>query len=258
LLVRMRNKKSQPEAVIDIKSVRELVGGIIPSRDKIEISALTTLAQIENHPEISFCFPALAEAVASIGSVQIRNRATIGGNICNASPAADSLPSLFIYGADLEIIGNDRSSKLIPINEFVTGPGRTILKNGELLRSIHLIRPADDQAAGFERLTRRRGVDLATINICCQVYRSGLVRFAVGASAPVPFIVEDYSGELMNNQVSKEQKVGKIAGLMQVASPIDDVRASREYRQEMLAVLGYRALEKSIMRLDRPFLEKIV
>lgn len=248
LLVRLKNAHIQPSAVIDLKMLDAFEKGVVLKSDHVTIGALALLSDIQENEIIASRYPALVEAVASIGSVQIRNRATLGGNICNASPAADSLPSLFIYDARVNLLG-EHGKRSMPIDEFIIGPGKTALSKGEILESIQLPLPGKDQAAAFERLTRRRGVDLATINLCCQVLRSGEVRYAVGAAAPVPFVVSDTSGVLTGN-ASSEEKEDLIRKLMQAASPIDDVRASKEYRQEMLVVLARRTLERAIKTLE--------
>lgn len=250
LMVRLKNDQIHRAAVIDLKEIDEIEKGIIHKEGQVIIGALTLLSEVEQHSLINAYFPALQEAVSTIGSVQIRNRATLAGNICNASPAADSLPPLFIYGAKINMVSID-SSRTLPIEKFVTGPGKTVLNQGEFVKSIILPIPAENQAACFDRLTRRRGVDLATINICCQVFDSGEVRFAVGAAAPVPFIVANGSGVLANGESTDQEKDVIIHSLMEKAAPIDDVRASKTYRQAMLTVLAKRTLARALKSLGQ-------
>jgi CO/xanthine dehydrogenase FAD-binding subunit len=248
LLVKLKNQQVIPAAVIDLKDIDELNQGIKIDGNDVHIGALTTFARINTDPIILEHFPALAEAAGEVGSVQIRNRATIGGNICNASPAADSLPPLFIYNAIVKLFSRD-SSRLLSIDEFLLGPGKTALESDEIFGGIVLPLPSEDQASSFARLTRRLGADLATVNICCQVFRGGNARFAVGAAAPVPFIVEDESGLLSDPTVELSEKKQLIGQLMQAASPITDIRASKEYRQAMLDVLALRTLGKALQAL---------
>ena len=129
------------------------------------------------------------------------------------------------------------------------GPGKNALEQGEFLAGLILPIPGSDQAASFTRLTRRRGADLATINLCCQVYQGRKTRFAVGAAAPVPFIVEDDSGLLSDPDGDLAKKKSRVEELMQAASPITDVRASKEYRQAMVVNLAQRALDKALKSL---------
>lgn len=249
LLVRLKSGRINPAAVIDIKGIPDLQGGIQQTADSITLGGLTLMATLESDPLIKQYFPALAEAAHNVGSVQIRNRATIAGNICNASPAADSAPSLLIYKAKVHCVSSN-GSRTLPLHEFITGPGRTALTSGELVKEIILPIPSFNQAAAFTRLTRRKGVDLATINLCCQVSTSGMTRFALGAVGPVPFIVEEGDGFLSSTDVSAEDKKSRIKALMEQATPITDVRASKEYRQAMLTVLGQRALTMALERLQ--------
>ena len=248
LLVRLKSRHIVPDAVVDLKAIDDLNLGIRINGQEVMIGSLTTFSKISTDPIILEQFPALADAASEVGSVQIRNRATIGGNICNASPAADSLPPLFIYDAKVKLMKKD-SSRIIPIDSFLLGPGKTALAEGELLAGIVIPIPASDQAASFTRLTRRRGADLATINICCQVFRGGQTRFAVGAAAPVPFIVEDPSGLLSDPSGDPAAKRAIVEELMQAASPISDVRASKEYRQAMVVNLALRALDNAMHTL---------
>ena len=249
LLVRLKSGRLNPEIIIDIKDIADLNIGVLQEKENLRIGAGTLMAVLEDHPVIEQLFPALAEAVHNVGSVQIRNRATIAGNLCNASPAADSAPALLIYNARINCV-SPRGERILPLSDFITGPGRTALAPDELVKEILLPIPSKHQAAAFSRLTRRKGVDLATINLCCQVNRSGLTRFALGAVGPVPFIVEDSDGLLASTDVSAEDKKVRISELMEKATPITDVRASKEYRQAMLAVLGERALNTAIERLQ--------
>jgi CO/xanthine dehydrogenase FAD-binding subunit len=248
LLVRLKSGRISPKAIIDIKDITLLQEGIRQDGNSFVIGALTLMAEIESHPGIQQYFPALVEAVHTVGSVQIRNRASIAGNLCNASPAADSAPALLIYKAIVTCI-SQKGERQVPLKEFFVGPGRTVLAEDELVKEIILPIPSANQAAAFTRLTRRKGVDLATINLCCQVNTSGATRFALGAVGPVPFIVEEAEGMLTSTTTSPEEKKACIAKLMEKASPISDVRASKEYRQAMLTVLGQRALTAALQRL---------
>lgn len=248
LLVRLKSRHIVPDVVVDLKAIDEINQGIRTDEQTITIGSLTTFSKVSTDPIILGHLPALADAASEVGSVQIRNRATIGGNICNASPAADSLPPLFIYDAKVRLLKRG-AERLIPIGEFLLGPGKTALEQGELLAGLVIPVPAADQMASFTRLTRRRGADLATINLCCQVYRGGQTRFAVGAAAPVPFIVEDSSALLSDPNGDPAAKKAMVAELMQAASPITDVRASKEYRQAMVVNLALRALEDALQSL---------
>jgi CO/xanthine dehydrogenase FAD-binding subunit len=248
LLVRLKSGRITPKAVIDIKAIPEIRGLIERLGETYVIGALTLMADLESDPIIKKIYPALTEAVHNVGSVQIRNRATIAGNLCNASPAADSAPALLIYNA-LLICLSPRGERTLPLQHFITGPGKTALASDEIVKQIVLPVPPSNQAAAFARLTRRKGVDLATINLCCQVDTNGVTRFVLGAVGPVPVIVEEKDGILASSTESDAAKRACIETLMQKATPITDVRASKEYRQAMLSVLGYRVLLTALKRL---------
>jgi carbon-monoxide dehydrogenase medium subunit len=248
LLVRLKSGKIAPDAIIDIKAIPEIQGAIKQLGGSYVIGALTLMADLEYDPIIQTIFPALAEAVHNIGSVQVRNRATIAGNLCNASPAADSAPALLIYNAVVVCL-SPRGERKLALQKFLTGPGTTALTADEIVKQIILPTPPANQAAAFARLTRRKGVDLATINLCCQVNSNGLTRFVLGAVGPVPVVVEEKDGLLTSPAQSDAAKKACIADLMRKATPITDVRASKEYRQAMLEVLGFRVLMAALKRL---------
>jgi carbon-monoxide dehydrogenase medium subunit len=193
-------------------------------------------------------FPALVEAARVVGSVQIRNRATLAGNICNASPAADTAPPLLIFEAVVNLFSK-AGRRAVPIAEFLTGPGRTVLERGEIVESIDLPLPPRPSGAAFGRVTRRYGVDLATINLCCLVTASGQARLAYGAAGPRPFLVRDESGVLTNPDGDPGAWDPVLRRLLEQASPISDVRSSRDYRQAMLLVMSRRALRAAIERM---------
>lgn len=248
LLVRLRTGKSTPRIVIDLKKVKTLRPDICLVDSLVRVGALAVLADIVEDERVRRHFPALIEAAGCIGSVQIRNRATLAGNICNASPAADTAPALLVYDARVNIIGR-QGARSISIAEFFLGPGQTALQPAEFVESIDLPLPQEKIGAAFSRLTRRRGVDLATLSICCLVTASGVTRFAFGAAAPRPLLAIDESGCLANPAGDRADKEVILRRLIAQASPISDVRASRDYRLAMLDVLSRRALQAALQRL---------
>lgn len=249
LVVALRNRSVRPRVVIDLKRVRELQPSIRETGGRLQIVATTVLADISEDRGIATQFPALAEAGAVVGSIQIRNRATLTGNVCHASPAADTAPALLVYGAVVNI-ASARGARRVDLSGFFVGPGKTVLERGEIVTSIEL--PLVDGARGvsFARITRRRGVDLATISLCCMVEASGRTTFAYGAVGPRPFLVADESGVLADPAAGVAAKDGALKELITAAVPISDVRGSREYREAMLLVMSRRALRLSIERLQ--------
>ena len=249
VVVGLRNRSLKPKVVIDLKRVAELRPSIVAAGGRLTISANTVLTDIGDDDRVRVQFPALVEAMATVGSIQIRNRATLSGNICNASPAADTAPALLVYGAAVNVAGGG-GVRRVNLAEFFVGPGQTMLQTGELVTSIELPLATERRGSAFARLTRRRGVDLATISLCCLVGASGRTRFAYGAVGPRPFLVMDESGVLADPAADEAAKDHVLRHLLTQASPISDVRASREYRAAMLLVMSRRALRSSIERLQ--------
>jgi carbon-monoxide dehydrogenase medium subunit len=248
LVVELRNRSRRPKVVIDLKRVAELQPGISERGGWLTITATTSMADVQENALVQMWFPALVDAAATVGSVQIRNRATLGGNICHASPAADTAPPLLVYEAVVNV-ASARGDRRLKLDEFLVGPRQTVLQIGELVTSIELPIATERRAATFARVTRRRGVDLATVSLCCMVDASGRTRFAYGAVGPRPFLVTEEAGALSDPSAGEESKDRALRGLLERASPISDVRGSREYREAMLLVMSRRALRSSIERL---------
>jgi carbon-monoxide dehydrogenase medium subunit len=248
LVVDLRNRTQSPAMVIDVKRVAELPRTITEIDARIRISATAVMTDIETDALIRARFPALAEAAATVGSIQIRNRATLAGNICRASPAADTPPALLVYGAEVNLAAA-RGTRRVALDQFIVGPRRTVLGPGEIVTSIDLPTSNERQGAAFARVTRRRGVDLATINLCCKVTAAGRAHFAYGAVGPRPFLATDESGTLADPAAGDDAKDQVLRQLLTKASPISDVRGSREYRRAMLLVMSRRTLRTAIQRL---------
>ena len=249
VLVRLRLGHMRPKIVVDVKHIGALGSDVVETDGGLRIGARAVLTDIIADARIQRHFPALVEAATVVGSVQIRNRATLAGNICNASPAADTAPVLLVHRATINVIGS-AGPRRVPLQEFFIGPGQTVLGPSELVESIDLPFPSDVSGSAFGRVTRRRGVDLATVNLCCLVTGSGNVRFAFGAVGPRPFVVEDDTGALLDRSGRGSQDAA-VDRLLAQATPISDVRANRDYRVAMLAVMSRRALDAATGRLQQ-------
>jgi carbon-monoxide dehydrogenase medium subunit len=248
VVVRLRTGRVLPAIVIDLKRVPALHADILETDTCLRVGARTVMADLVADERVRSRFPALAEAAHEVGSIQIRNRATLAGNICNASPAADTAPPLLVYGAVVNLV-NATGPRSIPLAHFFKGPGRTAMERGELVESIDLPFAKQRQGAAFARATRRLGVDLATINIACLVKASGQTLFAYGAVAPTPLLVSDDSGKLADANCREDEKLRILENLIAHTAPISDVRASREYREALLMVMSRRVLDAAIARL---------
>ncbi|MFO7958851.1 MAG: xanthine dehydrogenase family protein subunit M [Candidatus Brocadiia bacterium] len=241
LIVQMEKGARKPAVVIDLKHVAELAKDIDVHDGQLRVGALVSLSDAEKNENIRGLFPALAEAARVIGSVQIRNRATLVGNICNASPAADTAPPLLVYDARVNVFG-PQGRRTVPIDEFFLGPGLTALEPGELVESVDLPSPNEPTSSAFCRLARRRGMDLASVSVACRVTASGELRLAFGAAGPTPILVKEEDAAFLRG-ASSDRLNARLKRLAESARPISDVRAGEDYRRAMLPVLSRRALE---------------
>lgn len=249
LIIRLRDGTLQPTVVIDLKRIAELAPAIREDGGRLAISATTVMTDITLDERVRRFFPALVEAAAVVGSVQIRNRATLAGNICNASPAADTAPSLLVYGAEVVASGSS-GTRRIPIADFFVRSGQTTLERGELVTAIELPLPTRRTGSVHLRRTRRRGHDLASVTLCCRVDEDGVTRIAYGSVGPRPVLVVDESGVLADPTAADEAKTTILERMFADASPSPrSMRASPEYRLAMLRVLGVRAVRIATDRL---------
>ena len=249
LIVRLRDGSAAPAVVIDVKRIAELRAGIHEADGRVVIGATTVMTDIAADALVLRHFPALAEAAAVVGSVQIRNRATIAGNICNASPAADTAPSLLVHGASVVAEGPG-GTRRISVDELFVRSGVTTLARGELVTAIELPIPAQRIASAHVRRTRRRGHDLASVTLTCGVDAAGVTRIAYGSVGPRAVLVTDESGVLADASAADAVKAPILEAMFAGASPSPrSMRAGPEYRLAMLRVLGRRALTAAIERL---------
>jgi len=249
LIIRLRDGSIRPRVVVDVKGVAELDGEIRDGDGHLTIGALTVMTDIAADERIRRDYQALAEAAAVVGAVQIRNRATLAGNICNASPAADTAPALLVYGATVIATG-PAGTRRIPMDEFFVRSGVTTLARGEVVTAIELPLPAGRRGSVHVRRTRRRGHDLASVTLTCAVRDDGVTQLAYGSLGPRAVLVADESGVLADPAAPDSAKVQRLEALFAAASPSPrSMRASPEYRLAMLRVLGLRAVATAIRRL---------
>jgi CO/xanthine dehydrogenase FAD-binding subunit len=249
LIIRLRDGSLAPAVVVDVKRIAELAPGIREDDGRLVIGATTVMTDIAADPRVGRHFRALAEAAAVVGSVQIRNRATLGGNICNASPAADTAPALLVYEA-VVIVAGTGGNRRIPIDELFVRSGETTLGRGELVTAIELPLPVRRMGAVHLRRTRRRGHDLASVTLCCGVDEAGVTRLAYGSLGPRPVLTVDASGVLADAAAPAAAKAELLERMYEKASPsARSMRASPEYRLAMLRVLGGRAIRIATGRL---------
>jgi CO/xanthine dehydrogenase FAD-binding subunit len=240
-------------SLIDISRLSEL-RFICEANGNIEIGALTTHADLVASPLLQQAAPALLQAAATIGCPQTRQRGTLGGNLANASPAADSAPPLLTLAADLRLTSVG-SARIIHLRDFFIGPGITCLDAGEYIHSVTFRSPSGRWGAAFEKLGKRNGmaISLASAAAYLEIGTEGqlqIVRLALGSVAPRPVRSPHAEACLVGKDPNPElfQQAGQAA--LEDISPINDVRASAEYRQHIVPILIRRTLEKALRQAE--------
>lgn len=235
LLVNIRNGVRSPDLLVDFKDVAKMSQLVADETTGVKIGACVPLNVIADNRVINKHYRALAEAARSVGSYQVRNRATLGGNIANASPAADTAPALLVLDASVNIAGKDGTRKT-PIRELFTGVKKTSLRTGEVITDITLPEAGPRPRSVFIKKQRVKGHDLAIINMAGYYDPdTGLLRLAIGSCAVTPILLPEInlSGDEPIDELVK--RLNDIA--QEVISPIDDIRASAEYRRGLVPVL---------------------
>ncbi len=244
MIVKIRDGEVHPPALISLRSIPELIG--VTDGDVTRIGAMTTISELIEHPLLHQRYPVLVEAAGRLGGPQIRNVATIGGNLCNCSPCADTATPLLVLDAKVRISGKG-GSREIPIDEFFKGPGESCLASGEILTDILLDPPRKDARATFLKKGRVK-MDLAVASVAVLLEMDGnqcsRARLAAGSVAPVPLRLHEVEALLKGSAVSEEilDRAQKIAA--ETVSPITDIRATEAYRRQIVGVYVRRAIER--------------
>ena len=249
LLVEIKEHLRRPDYVINIKRIPGMEALGYDARTGLRFGALVTSRAIELSPVVQEKYPGLAQAVRELGSIQVRNRATVVGNICRASPSADTLPPLIADGASARIHGPG-GERVVPLEEFFTGPGQTVLEPDELVTEITIPPPPPRTGRIYIKHGRRKAMELATVGVAISLTLEGEtcreVRIALGAVAPTP-IRARRAETLLRDQVIDERLVAVAARAARDESrPIGNVRASAEYRRQMVEVLTRRAIGQAV------------
>jgi CO/xanthine dehydrogenase FAD-binding subunit len=242
LLVEIKEQLRRADCVVNIKRIPGIAGLSYDAREGLRIGALVTAREIELSQVVSEKYPNLVQAVRELGSIQVRNRATIVGNVCRASPSADTLPPLIADGGRIEVFG-EKGARALALEEFFTGPGKTVLAPGELVTAIVLPPPAPRTGKVYLKHGRRKAMELATVGVAVSLTLDSDVRIVLGAVAPTP-IRARRAEQVLRNRALTEALIQEAAEAAQEESrPISNVRASAEYRRDMVGVLVRRALE---------------
>ena len=250
LIIRLRDGSIRPDVVVDVKRVADLDDQVRVAGDRLVIGGRAVMTDIVAHPVVRRDFVGLAESAAVVGSVQIRNRATLAGNIGNASPAADTVPSLLVYDATVTVrgVGGERR---IAADEVFVRSGVTTLAPDEIIVAIELPLPSGPRGSVHQRRTRRRGHDLASVTLACAIGADGVTRLAYGSVGPRPLFRVEETGVLADASRPHEERLALLDTLLGDAAPSPtSMRATPDYRRAMLRVLGWRAVEAALRRRD--------
>jgi carbon-monoxide dehydrogenase medium subunit len=253
IIVQLRENRKHADQVLDLKHIPELMKLELTPEGGLNIGAAVACADIYENNAVAAKFPGIIDFASLIGGTQIQSRASLGGNVCNASPAADSIPSLIVHGTIL-VIGSKTGTRELPIEQFFAGPGRNTLQPGELL--IRLKIPAQPARSGafFNRFIPRNEMDIAVVNAAARIEldASGQsitgARVSIGAVAPTPLLVEAAAAALVGRPPNEESFAAAGDAAAAAATPIDDMRGSIAQRKHLSKVLTVRALRGALKR----------
>ncbi|NKB37705.1 MAG: xanthine dehydrogenase family protein subunit M [Gammaproteobacteria bacterium] len=252
LLVIMRNGRRQAKLVIDAKKIPELTD-LSLNDEGLSIGAAVTCRQIWENTELAGDYPAIIDSASLIGGIQVQGRATIGGNLCNAAPSADAIPTLIAYGAIAHIQNSD-GQRQVPVEEICQAPGQTSLSEDEILVKLTIAKPVAHSGAKFLRFIPRNEMDIAVVNVASMVEldsegKSFLkARIAMGSVAPTPLFVKAAGDSLAGKEVNDESIKAAALIAREAATPITDMRGTIEHRKQLVEVLTVRTLNAAVAR----------
>ncbi|MBN9075923.1 MAG: dehydrogenase [Rhizobiales bacterium 65-79] len=245
LLVEIKEELRSVSHVLNIKKIEGLDALSFDKAEGLSFGALVTARRIETDAAVLRHYPNLATAVSLLGSIQVRNRATVVGNICRASPSADTIPPLIADAATLSIHG-PTGERSVAVEDFFTGPGRTVLKAGEIVTGVHVPPPAATSGKAYIKHGRRKAMELATVGVAVSLDRgrSGCdeIRIALGAVAATPIRARKAEALLRGRAIDPALLAEAAEAAMNESTPISNVRASAAYRRDMVGVLTRRAV----------------
>jgi CO/xanthine dehydrogenase FAD-binding subunit len=251
VLVQLHAEMIEPSVLVDIKNIPD-VRIMSESDGAWAVGAAVAGMKIIDDPGFSAAWPGVCEGVALIGSMQVKGRASIGGNLCNASPAADSVPPLIAADAVATIIGPN-GTREEAVENIITGPGKTSLSDGEFVVSFAFPKRAAHSGDCYLRLTPRTEMDIAVVGIGANLSLDDdgtctAARIALGAAAPTPLLVADAGAALVGTKVDEAALENMMAAVRAACNPISDKRGTKEYRIKTAGVIARRAAEKALER----------
>ena len=249
LFIQMRDRSEGPQTLVDLKGLPGMKEISFDKKKGLTIGAAVTLNQLSSHSVVQSHYPVLCAAADTVGNYQLRNRATLGGNICNASPSADLSPACLVYEGSVTLAGPKGDRKL-PLDEFWVGPGKTSLKKNEYLSNIFFPIPPANSVGKYLKLGRSRMGDLAIVGVAVLGFQDADVpagyqfRIGINSTAPTAYRVPDIEGKISQGEITDEVLHQAAEGAMGISSPIADVRATVEYQKLMVRNLTYKALSE--------------
>jgi carbon-monoxide dehydrogenase medium subunit len=253
LIIQMRAGVRRPDYVIDLKNIADMRRISFSMQHGLKLGAAVPAIEVHENADMQRYYPGLTEAAHLIGSLQIQSRASVGGNLCNGSPAADTTPALIALAAKARVVG-PKGERMIPVEEFCTGPGRTVLKPDELLIELHIPTPARHSSDAYLRFIPRNEMDIAVVGVGTALTldptddRCIEARIGLGAVGPTPIFAKEASAALTGKMLD-EATIGKaVQAAIAAASPIDDMRGTAEFRRHVVGVLTRRTIAKAMER----------
>ena len=254
VLIQLRSGRAQPELLVDIKAIPG-IKSIAEDAGAYRIGAAATCMELIEHEAFARTWPGIVDGVKYIGSVQVKGRATMGGNLCNASPAADSVPALIAAGAVVCIAG-PKGRREARVEEFVAGPGKTTLAGGELVESFALPPRAPRSGDAYLRFTPRTEMDIAVVGAAVNLTLDGkgmcsAARVSLGAVAARALLVPEAAAALVGTKVDEAALQRLAAAASAACRPIDDKRGTKEFRIKVAGVMARRAAAIALERARR-------
>jgi CO/xanthine dehydrogenase FAD-binding subunit len=247
LVIQLRAGTRRPEYVVDVKSIPELTRISFSLQHGLHLGAAVSCIEIHENADMRRYYPGLTEAAHLIGSLQIQSRASVGGNLCNGSPAGDSTPALIALGAKARVVG-PKGERVVPVETFITGPARTVLQPGELLIELLIDAPAPHSSDAYLRFIPRNEMDIAVVGVGGSITldldddRVVDARIALGAVGPTPIFAAEASKAIIGKKLDAASLDNAARLATSVATPIDDMRGTAEFRRHIVGVLTRRVL----------------
>ena len=254
VIVQARERTREIDLLVDVKHIPETMAISYSQADGLTVGAAVPCYRIYGDQAVRQHYPALVETTSVIGGTAIQGRASLGGNLCNSSPAADTTPAMIVLEGVAQIAGPG-GERSVPVEEFCTGPGQNVLGPGEFVVSIRFPAPAPGSGAQWQRFIPRNEMDIAVLNAAAQLRFSGgavtWARVAVGAAAPTPLLVGPAAEALVGQPIDGDAIAAAGRAVREAVTPIDDMRGSIRQRKQLAAVYAERTLRGATERAGR-------